>query len=350
MGSRSRHQRVFILGAGVSASCGIAVAKDILRDSILDLPDTQPDLAKPIHKLIGFLYPGFDVGLQNYPNIEDFLNLVEMGKVFNKEFIDSNYWTPLRLEEVRRNTLKVVTAYLWKKTEKRDALLPLYDMAERLFAQRSIVITFNWDLTLERVWYDDDRDFDLEYIYPKKTSRPSFHLLKPHGSIDWFSKSDLKDADAFRNSELVDPTVPFYYYPYFKLSKAPELIGKIPAIVPPIFLKEFLPYKQIWASVYKAIRNATELSIIGYSLPKEDQFARFVLRRALRNNIAKASEQKKPPLKVEVINPDPTVEGTFSALIGHRYGLPSSVQTEKAVAFRFIQARFDRYVESLIRG
>src|SRR5208283_2964681 len=147
------------------------------------------------------------IGLQNYPNIEDFLNLVEMGKVFNKEFIDSNYWTPKRLEEVRRNTLSAVTAYLWKKTEKRDALQPLYDMAERLFAQGNVVITFNWDLTLERVWYDDDRNFDLEYVYPKATSRPSFHVLKPHGSIDWFAKADLRAAGALKKSELVDPTV-----------------------------------------------------------------------------------------------------------------------------------------------
>jgi len=38
-----------------------------------------------VHKLLKYLYPGFDERLRNYPNIEDFLNLVEMAKRFNTE-------------------------------------------------------------------------------------------------------------------------------------------------------------------------------------------------------------------------------------------------------------------------
>ena len=76
---KSPPHQVFILGAGVSSACGIAVAKDILRESIRALPHTELAEADPIHKLLKFLYSGFDTDLKNYPNIEDLLNLIEMG-------------------------------------------------------------------------------------------------------------------------------------------------------------------------------------------------------------------------------------------------------------------------------
>ncbi len=84
-------------------------------------------------------------------------------------------------------------------------------------------------------------------------------------------------------------------------------------------------------------------------MPKEDQFARFVLRRALRNNILSAADGSKPPLRIEVVNPDPSVEQTFSTLVGHGQGFPHDRHRGKAdaVNFTFIQAQFHRYVASL---
>jgi hypothetical protein len=74
-----------VIGAGVSASCGIAVANQLLREAVMKMETT--DLAKTdrIHDLLRYLYPGFDERLRNYPNIEDFLNLLEMAKRFNSE-------------------------------------------------------------------------------------------------------------------------------------------------------------------------------------------------------------------------------------------------------------------------
>lgn len=232
----NQSREVFILGAGVSASCGIALTKDILRKSLLNLPDSRKDTVRLINELLSFFYPGFDPGLQNYPNIEDFLSQVEMGLLFNDEFIDSTKWKPKTLKKVKEYTLRAVTEYLWAKMRSRDALQPLYDFAERMFKPNCIVITFNWDLTVERVWYDQDEVEVLEYVYPKKTKGPTFFLLKPHGSIDWFTEGDLRSAGVFEQSERVCNTIPFYYYPYFKLSKAPALLNRIPGIVPPVYV------------------------------------------------------------------------------------------------------------------
>jgi hypothetical protein len=123
------------------------------------------------------------------------------------------------------------------------------------------------------------------------------------------------------------------------LLKKRARIRATPVIVPPIFNKEFSRYsvfQETWASVYRAISSATVLTILGYSLPREDQFSRFVFRRALRNNIRRTENGKKGQLEVIVVNPDEATESTFARLVGR-----------DKVKFRFHRAYFEDFVASL---
>jgi hypothetical protein len=116
-------------------------------------------------------------------------------------------------------------------------------------------------------------------------------------------------------------------------------MGHPPVIVPPVWNKQFSKYsvfEETWASVYWAISSATVLTILGYSLPREDQFSRFVFRRALRNNIKKAEKNEKEPLEVIVVNPDEVTESTFARVVG----------TDRT-NFRFHRAYFEDFVDSL---
>src|SRR5258708_34239753 len=116
-------RRVFIFGAGVSASCGIAVAKDILGEAVGRLAQRDSTKAERVHKLLKYLYPGFQRPALNYPNIEDFLNLLEMAKLFNsEEFIKSELWSEPKLEQVEHVTLKAVTDYVWWRTQQKHGL------------------------------------------------------------------------------------------------------------------------------------------------------------------------------------------------------------------------------------
>jgi hypothetical protein len=108
-------------------------------------------------------------------------------------------------------------------------------------------------------------------------------------------------------------------------------------MVPPIAAKEFsVPCLQkTWRSFYRAVSDATELNVLGYSLPKEDQFARLVLRRALRSNSLKVDRHKKKPLAIRVVNPDDNVAVTFTRLADSKKGI------------EYFQARFEDYVRWL---
>lgn len=336
--------RVFILGAGVSAACGVAVAKDILGESIEGLDHTELAEADLIHKLLKFLYPGFDADLKNYPNIEDFLNLVEMGELFNEEFIGSTLWSPIKLRKVKQKTLGIVTKYLWNRIQEKSRLLPLYNFSKRLLKHGNVIITFNWDLTVERAWNDKAGDtLQIKYSFPGDRKGNDLYLLKPHGSIDWFRKKDLKGLPAANKVESLGHSS-LCYYPFFRLGKDPDLIKVPPVIVPPIWNKDFRSkfLRDTWVSVYRALSQAEDLHILGYSLPKEDQFARFVLRRALRNNLLRVRDGKKGRLHMRVVNPDNAVEGTFSRLVG-----VGDEESGKAVKFRFIPANFEHYLSWL---
>jgi hypothetical protein len=324
-----------VLGAGVSASCGIAVAKDLLRESISRLAAKDSRKTKQVHDLLRYLYPSFDDELGNYPNIEDFLNLLEMAKTFNsEEFIESSLWSKERLSEVTRITLKAVTDYLWGCVQVTKRLTPIREFATKHLNPTDIVITFNWDVTLERGLYDRDETFWIPYFYSRNKSEKDFVILKPHGSIDWFKKS-ARPEKARKGAQYLDKET--CVYPYFTFAKNPELSMLQPIIVPPVTAKEFEfdCLKKTWRSVYRAISDATELIVIGYSLPKEDQFARLVFRRAIRSNQIKADRNDKPQLRLAVVNPDDTVAITFTRLAALKAGV------------RFLQIRFDDYARWL---
>lgn len=335
---RARHRgRVFIIGAGVSASCGIAVANLILREAVVRMERITSEQSGRIHQLLRYLYPNFDRRLRNYPNIEDFLNLLEMARRFNtEEFITSATWSRLKLNEARKTTLKAVTDYIWDLMADKSRQQAVRDFVRDYLRKGDTIVTFNWDLTMERALEECPGDPGFLYTYSRHREEKSFSLLKPHGSIDWFEKKTISGLVSESDVGKLDKTL--WYYPQFDRSKNPQLTDVAPVIVPPVATKEFEFdfLKRVWRHIYRAISDATEVHILGYSLPREDQFARLVFRRAIRNNILRASKRNEQPASVVVINPDPNAEGTFSRLVGR-----------DVKDFDFRQAYFEDYVASL---
>ena len=330
---RSR-RRVLIFGAGVSASCGIAVAKDILREAVDHLAQQDSDRARQVRKLLKYLYPGFQRPALNYPNIEDFLNLLEMAKLFNsEEFIKSDLWPKEKLEAVEHVTLKAVTDYIWDRMQKLQGLVAMRTFVREIVRANDTFITFNWDLTLERTLYDDSDGMAFWYTYPPSSSEPSVTLLKPHGSIDWFEKVNFPAK--IKRGIVQDLDDKIAVFTRFNFADLPKMADSTPVIVPPVSTKEFSyeVLRRTWRHVYRAVSNATDLFIFGYSLPQEDQFARLVLGRALRSNRLKVERKTKQPLRVVVVNPDESTEITFRRLLG-----------PNVTSFVFHQATFENFV------
>ena len=229
---------VYIFGAGASAACGIPVAKDILRAAVLRLCDESAEKAREVHKLLAYLYPAFDKHLRTYPNIEDFLNLLEMAKQFNSEdFIESSIWPESRLNTVSDITLKAVTDYLWDFMENKETYKLVRDFAEEAIKCGDVIITFNWDTTLEHALHlhRDEPTFVYKYSRPRKSDELT--VLKPHGSIDWFRMKDVPKGTKKQDLEVLDNLL--YAFTRFDFRKNPKLAAKTPVIVPPRLVQEF---------------------------------------------------------------------------------------------------------------
>lgn len=228
--------------------------------------------------------------------------------------------------------MKAITDYLWSRTGHQNRPSALDRFAKEHLRPTDVVITFNWDITLETALSHRASIFNT---YSRK-GRKKNHIviLKPHGSIDWYERSDLPRSAADECWKLDDTYV---VYPYSDFAEHPTVRELQPLIVPPVAAKEFSAefLKRTWRGVYRAVSDATELLIIGYSLPKEDQFARLVLRRAIRSNLAKEKRGEKRPLKISVVNPDDTVAVTFTRIAGLKSGIT------------YYQARFEDYTSWL---
>ena len=157
--ARKRRRRVFILGAGASASCGIAVARDILREAMQRLARRNAEQADRVHYLLRYLYPGFSEDLSNYPNVEDFLNLVEMVKEFHGEaYIASKRWSQKRLQEAADISLRAITEYIWEFMADADRRRVLSDLAGELVRPGDVVVSFNWDFMIDLALEDRDEN------------------------------------------------------------------------------------------------------------------------------------------------------------------------------------------------
>jgi len=184
----------------------------------------------------------------------------------------------------------------------RSAPAPLYDRLARVLRQGDLVITFNYDLGVERalrgagLW-----DIRTGYGFSVEAAeQPSLvGVLKLHGSTNWrallfggmtgfFAGGENSlgnrpvlffrpDLEYLGYSDFVDPR-------FARLDSAASLPAMIMPALPKTFhfataygeeWKEF--WDALWWRAERAIENADELVIIGYSLPIADERARAML-------------------------------------------------------------------------
>jgi len=189
-------------------------------------------------------------------------------------------------------------------------------LVERLHRDKTTVITFNYDTVLERLVHELKqkktngewpREFDL-YRLPLSvillresgtlagTEIDTFHLIKLHGSVNWFYS-----GEEFPGEQV-------YYWPIgwdplqwrglnadASRRKSERLQkDKIPLIIPPVTEKSSFygnrTVRTLWIDAQRALEEAEEIFCVGYSLPATDLTTKLFLRSVAR------------PKKVIVVN------------------------------------------------
>jgi hypothetical protein len=161
----------------------------------------------------------------------------------------------------------------------------------------SAVLTFNYDTIVESsITKEAEGDSFVDYSYTYVVSIPyhfhrtggafgrerdkrTFKLHKLHGSINWY----YSGADSYYGESPYDVQLPVVW-------SAEELDddvleervpGRIPLIVPPTVAKsgyfENETVRAIWKSARKQLSSATDIYLLGYSLPNSDLMMRGLL-------------------------------------------------------------------------
>jgi hypothetical protein len=293
-------RRVFLLGAGASKSWGLPLTNELFPLALTKVPKHQSRTR--IRDFIKYQYPHFTKRWRNYPPFEEFLSLVDVYLEFADVIKRGHSFSPSDVARIKNELLLAIS----------DVLLEPLPKAERsrvakfakLLGAGDAVITFNWDLLVEEALYDLNKEWEY------KLTDGAISILKPHGSLDWF---DSKEASIDRKS-IFPLNEKFKRIQVFKRFRAPRIpTPAVPVILPPVINKKIVyeELQAIWRDAWLALRHASEIYVIGYSLPPEDLHARLTIRSAIRGN--EKFEQHRP--KVAIVNPDRNIYLRFARLM-----------------------------------
>ncbi len=303
---------VYILGAGFSKEAGLPLANgffSIMKEVWLNLelehqtPAIQVSLAQSL-RFHADLHTQFSIPLPIQSN-----NIEDVFSLFSAESIGKKHQTGFdRL--IMQNAIAYTLAIKTRDAYKADSKIP-HKYAEWLRAMlghtdandynNTSIITFNYDDIIERscnylkvdynIGFDLDNGYckyyqDKDWSRNKENFEANIHLVsnnntnslsiyKLHGSVRWLRQKNPAGL------VVGDP---------ISLLTSQELTTE-PAnneifIEPPTFGKSLIDpiMRTQWANAYKALMNAHKIIIVGYSFPKTDQHALYLLIAALRNN------------------------------------------------------------------
>lgn len=144
-------------------------------------------------------------------------------------------------------------------------------------AGENTFITFNYDTVLERTL----ETLGLDYSYALRKDGVEFHpsakakptgdlnILKLHGSVNWARSNASRDLTVFGD--------------YGEVRRA----GRIPELIPPTWKKVFEEQlAHVWDQAVAALRSATRVIVIGFSIPPTDTHFKYLLAAGLQQNIS----------------------------------------------------------------
>ena len=185
----------------------------------------------------------------------------------------------------------------------------LKDLIEYFHEHKQVVISFNYDTIIERVCHQiQPRSFgtfisDFAFYRLPLTlissrvkggghifNAESFHLIKLHGSINWY----YSGMEQFPGEQVylrsVDTESPFHdgidernpEYGNKSSEVAQLLVDKTQMIIPPVAEKSRFYSNQtirsLWWAAREAMQRASQMFFVGYSLPPTDLSTKMMLK------------------------------------------------------------------------
>lgn len=309
-----RTRSVYFLGAGFSRALNLPNTAELLTE-VHKLADTQKlAVGRKLRDAYRFFYP--EESDTFVPDVVDFFSVLrayedvagdaDEGKPrFRGSFAHFGLLTELRLAVVR---------LLCDRLRQISVPADGWATVDQILRPGNVVITSNWDLFVE--WYAHGRGIRLRL--GGEPDDKTLTLIKLHGSLDWteprFRKPSTLDEDFAVLRELqnsrpphtikIKPDDMLRARAVENMSKSSQFIKARTQRPHMIMMSQgktidMGPIQQMWDDAYIALCAASDVHILGYSLPVDD----IEIRTLLRAGIARGNVRPD----VVVHNPEPGV-------------------------------------------
>lgn len=316
---------VYVVGAGLSAGLGFPTISNLLWGLWPRL--VAAGYADDLEEVIRFHHPRFDpVNPKSFPNIETLLSEIQANAaLFEASRPATGGFTSGELD--RRQTSLMFELAVWFHELKATALAHppawLTELVRAMRDEAAQVVSFNWDLVLDELLFGAALD-QSSYAFGPDMGGP--RLIKPHGSLNWYSHREGKRLPDHKRFTLCGSGRDEVHA--FKLFRAPlsSRHRYMPMIVPPVYAKTFEgePSRSLWRETVAVLGTATEVRFLGYSLPDADFHARFILRCGFHNQTSgaiAAGGDRLPatgPARVTIVDPWQEAHTRITAAVGRR--------------------------------
>ena len=346
---------IFVLGAGFSKPAGLPLGADLFSEliSLSKEMSLYSELKRNIDEFVEYRRLAHGETLdESHIDAEEFISYIdinhrlELSERGTKISLSATNFPDESQKIMRYLIARIIHLAQSKMTDKNARL---YKEFVCRLKPGDIIITFNYDTVLESALEDSKIAYRLfPYPHLESTFDTLYHslrnddeevvLLKMHGSIDWFDKTNYEyvskflsqlstpkkegnstlhpifESDSFNPRMLVhgnrfkgDPLLLIYRIDnlgdYFSIpSYIPD---DIPMVIPPSFHKLLFinPLVEFWRGLNDVGSSQCRLAIIGFALPPHDEYVRQPLCHMIRN--FQASESFRTNLKVVDYKTDP---------------------------------------------
>jgi len=319
-------RRLYVVGAGASCPYGLPTLKTLSRELCAFLKDDDRE------RLVGAIYEALGIDLSQSevsPDFEELLNRLDTTALqyistlgLSKQIGDRQKAFSIAINGLRELLLQKCHSLANQEGP--------YDRLVSSLTEDDAVVSFNWDVLLELAFKRNGKGF----CYWDNSDGVTV-LLKPHGSINWFALLDreLLVVDTGGNWAVFGNHLTYYLLflrdplgsRYLGKSMVDHALASVPAIVPPIASKTLAvgglardgfvssgherAMVRIWTIFGEFVRNATEMVVIGYSLPGTDGASIAILKNFVPDTTFHSTK------KLMVVDRDPQVLKRYQRLV-----------------------------------
>lgn len=336
--------RLFVIGAGFSVPAGLPLG-DALLDSVVEAAKSLDGglwydniMRQDIERFERYLKA---TGDDDRVTLEGLISFLDIEHHLRLSGSDTYTSSGNRTQMVIRNLLAWV---LWRRMQDMTSTQwGLYRAFVRQLCPQDVIITFNYDLVLERAMRDEGVRFSLVPPWgpgwDNGAADDCVTLLKLHGSIDWFDSQPVRDGredaerqtglfqaiehkvfgdrsqyygkELTRNKRAASPLSKVYAIEDLDKYLAPprNWVLEAPMVVSPSHHKiAYLPpLRDLWWGLGQSPGANFQMTIIGFSLPGHDAYLKQLVWHLVRSYHAfdfGPDSPKKDPLRLVDYRPN----------------------------------------------